>query len=306
MPRRRFVNKKKKYNAKRKYKSHPKQIQASTYIPKTRVISFSDYRTFVVDDNQGLVNSYPPTRTFTCNDPTQTFATAYLNGDWMNTSLTAKTQQIPGLADWVCENTGLPATGTRGMYKQAQALSSKITITAVPCPEQDSQGADSVQDTVKMILTKTTEPASKSIYYNVPISATNNAEVNSQRPYTTTALLYRNHGGTPRGGTVSQKYSYKAMNAGNIRTNNIFHANGTTAQQDTWCLQFAPIFSSKYGNVSGGTRLPQLKVSVKISYYVLLSEPSTILATPRTNEGLAIPDFATVADIGSVLAPILL
>lgn len=271
--------------------SFPRQIQSATYIPKNRLIRFTETRSYIVNDTQGLLYSYPPNRTFGANDPNFAFNQVYKNGEWLPVHIAGRGPAVHGIPDWVCLNTGVPKEGSRGYYKQAQALSSKIVVSAVPLPEAD--GSDGRQDAVVMCLSKTCDKDVHSYAYDKPISETHNAVIAKERYYTKSANLYRNNNGTPRGATISMTYSWAKMNAGNTRDHNIFHTDGTPGQSDTYVLAFFPAYSQDYG--TGGTRLPQMRVVVKMSYIVLLSEPNT--RNVYTNVGNDLGEPARIPDM---------
>jgi len=263
-------------------KSHPQQIQSASFVPPSRMVRFTDCRQFVVEDSEGLINSYCPSKSFTCNDPTQTFRTTYDNGDWSACSLGAKGAAVPAIANWVSK-----ADGTNGgVYRQASAVSAKIKITVTPLARDGS--ADSYQDCAQVLLQRSTGIGNA--WHDKAVSATHNGEVLKQLPQCKSAMVYLNHGGTPRGCTISDSYSFAKTNA--IRPSvNIFTQDGmVTGERDSWQFAILPGYSAKYGNVTGGTRMPDMRVEIQISYIVALTEVATDAS--YLNEGIDLGEAA--------------
>ena len=279
-------------------RSHPQQIQSASFVPQSRLVRFTDTRQFVVGDSEGLINSYPPTKSFPANDPTQTFRTTYDNGDWSSVSLGAKGAAVPAIANWVIKADG---SGS-GVYRQASALSAKIKITVTPLAKDGS--ADSYQDCAQVVLQRSTGIGT--LWHNQAVSAEFNGETLKQLPQTKGAMVYLNHGGTPRGCTISDSYTFAKANA--IRPSvNVFTQDGmVTGERDTWQFAILPGYSAKYGNVTGGTRLPDMRVEIQISYVVALTEVAT--AKSYLNEGIDLGQAAgfasaavgTITDIANI------
>lgn len=273
-------------------KSHPKQIQSASYVPPSRMVRFTDTRSFIVEDTEGIVSSYPPSRAISCNDPTKTFAETFSNGTWSRTSLTAKGDAVPGINTWVTKLDG----SNGGVYRQASAQSARIKVTVTPLARDGS--ADSYQDCAQVVLQRSTGVGSA--WHNKPVSDTYNGEVMKQLPQTKGAMVYLNHGGTPRGCTISD--SYKFSNANSLRpTVNQFTQEGlSTGERDTWQLAIFPGYSAKYGNVTGGTRMPDMRVEIQISYIVALTEVSTDTSDLNRGIDLGMAAEYVAAGLGSV------
>lgn len=283
----------------KKVKSHPEQIQSATYIPKSRLLRFSDYRSFNVTDNaigapgSGHAGANFPNMEFSANAPNVFISNK--TGYWANVSLNKKGGAVPGIPAWVTRNDGVGSAP----YREAQCLSSKITVTAVPVHQAASATTGAEQDVVKMILHKSTSP---NTFHNKIIDDDMNAETASQQMGSRSANLYLNQNGTPRGATLKGFYSYKKMNnALGSGSKNYFHANNADgsiappAERDYWNLVFLPGNSSIYGvAATGGVRLPELRVSVKIEYICLLSEPNTGLMGFGINDGNDLVETVTV------------
>ena len=281
---------------KKKVFSFPKQIQSATYIPKSRLLRFTDFRSWNVTDNaigapgSGHAGANFPNLEMSANAPNVFISD--MTGTWSNVSLNKKGGAVPGIPAWVTRASGVGSAP----YREAQCLSSKITATAVPV-HQEGTGLE--QDVIKMILHKSTSPHT---FHNKVINDDMNAETASQQMGVRSANLYLNQNGTPRGATIKGYYSYKKMNnALGSGSKNYFHAaeeDGTVAppaERDYWNLAFLPGNSGIYGvAATGGTRLPELRVSVKIEYIVLLSEPNTGLMGYGINAGNDLPTFQTV------------
>jgi len=272
----------------RAVRSHPKQIQSASWVPQRRLVLFTDTRVWSLKDNEGTLSSFPPTRAFPCNDPTTAFTEVYKNGTWSAVSLTAKGAGVPAIAKWV---TNVNGTGT-GDYRAASAISAKIQVTVTPMPRDGT--ADTYQDCAQVILQRSTGLGT--VFHNQVVSNTFNAEVTKQLPFTKSAMIYSNFGGTPRGCTISDSYSFSSMNALKTAAQNIFCLDGlVTSERDTWCLAILPGDSAGYG--SGGNRITDMRVEVKISYVVALSEPSTNFS--QLNEGIALGGgIASFAGLG--------
>lgn len=285
---------------KKKVFSFPKQIQSATYIPKSRLVRFTDYRSWNVTDNaiglpgSGHAGANFPNQEMSANAPNVFISDQ--TGYWANVSLNKKGGAVPGIPAWVTQASGVGSAP----YREAQCLSSKITCTAVPVHQSGSATSGLEQDVVKMILHKSTSPHA---FHNKVIDNDYNAETATQQAGVRSANLYLNQNGTPRGATLKGYYSYKKMNnALGSGSKNYFHApqdDGTVsppAERDYWNLAFLPGNSSIYGvAASGGVRLPELRVTVKIEYIVLLSEPNTGLMGYGINQG---NDLITTETVG--------
>ena len=93
-------------------------------------------------------------------------------------------------------------------------------------------------------------------------------------PMVRTGNVYLNHGGTPRGCTLSMNYSFAKNNADPGKQHeNLFYADTSPLEKDIATLIMLPGDSNAYGIL--GNRNPPMRVELKVSYIVLLSEPTT-------------------------------
>jgi len=273
---------KKNYRGKKKNKivSFPRQIQNATYMPKNRLVKFSGFRSFIVHDDEGVTAAYCPVLEIASNNPRKLIHNT--QGTWDSNSLDGKGAAVAGLSQWVTNKA--PTSSATGSYLNAQALSCRVTITAIPCP-QGAVTADHSQDTIKMCVQNNTRGGNM---LNKAISQTFNSEICSQTVGMKTCNLYTNHHGNPRGGSISMNYSFKKQNAGvGVGLHNTFWYDTDPTEKDFINVAFLPGDSKGYGLT--GTRLPDLRVEVKVSYIVLLSEPNTAIDMSELNAGLDLP-----------------
>ena len=260
--------------------SFPRQIQNATYMPKNRLIRFSGYRSFIVKDSAfNGTGALPPVLEVGANNPRKFIHST--QGTWNSNSLGGKGVAVAGLAQWISDK--VPGATTTSSYLNGQALSCRLTVTAVPLPMSGDE--DEHQDTIKMCVQNNTRGGNMN---NKNISIGFNSEVASQTVGMKTANLYVNPNGAPRGATISCNYSYKKQNAGLAsQAHNYFWTDTDPAEKDFLNVAFLPGDSNGYGLTSAGfTRLPDIRVEVKISYIVLLSEPNTAIQNSELNAGL--------------------
>lgn len=276
-------NKRKQRSNRKTVSSYPRQIQNATYMPKNRMIRFSGYRSFVVrDEGFNATGALVPLLEIGANNPNKFIHST--QGTWDSNSMGGKGVAVAGLSQWVSPQT--PGATNTSSYLNAQALSCKVTVTAVPMPMAGDE--DQHQDVIKMCVQNNTRGGNMA---NKNIDPAFNSEIASQTVGMKTANLYKNPGGTPRGATLSCYYSYKKQNAGLAsQAHNYFWDGHDPAEKDFINIAFLPGDSSKYGLTTlGGTRLPDIRVEVKISYIVLLSEPNTAIQNSELNSGLDLP-----------------
>lgn len=293
MPYRRKKNVK-RYRRKQKagVKSRPKQIQAASYVPSRRMVRFTETRSYVVEDSQGILSSYPPGRSFPCNDPTQAFTLVYKNGTWHETSLGGKPAGVAHVDRWVTDKLG--AGG--GAYRTASAVSSTIKVNVTPLHR--GEGSDAFQDMATVVLQRSTGVGNQ--FHDKAVSSSQNSEIYKQMPMTKSADIWTNPNGTPRGCCISDSYSFSKMNGLKGTAQNIFASDGmVTTEHDAWCLTIQPGYSARYGNVTDGTKIPDCRVEVQITYVVALSEPSTGFA--QLNAGI---DLGQAAEFGAAAVDI--
>jgi len=283
----------------RKVRSHPKQIQNAAYHPKNRLLKFTDFRSYVVvDEGFNGSGAIPPILEIGANNPRKFIHST--QGTWDACSLANKTVAVPGIQNWVTNQLTTPSS--TAPYLNASCLSCQVVITATPLPSVAPAAgeADYYQDVIKLCVQKNTR---NGMFHNKNISNAFNSEVVSQTPYVRTANLYYNANGTPRGATIKMNYSFKKMNAGRAGITggpaNFFHADTDPSEKDFINVVLMPAHSQKYGLIlTGGTRLPNIRVEVKVSYIVLLSEPNCQI-THDTNVGI---NLGTVAKMVQKIA----
>lgn len=283
---------KKKYTSKDKRRqitnrksvsSVPRQIQNATYMPKNRLIRFSGYRSFIVKD-AGFDGggALPPVLEVGANNPRKFIHST--QGTWNSNSLGAKGVAVAGLSQWVTDK--IPHANATASYLNGQTLSCRLTVTAVPLPMSGDE--DQHQDTIKMCVQNNTRGGNM---VGKNISQQFNSEVASQTVGMRTANMYVNPNGNPRGATIVINYNYKKQNAGvGSQVFNSFWADTDPSEKDFINIAFLPGDSNAYGLTAGGfTRLPDIRVEVKISYIVLLSEPNTAIQSTELNSGVDLP-----------------
>lgn len=286
------VNKK----AKKAVKSFPRQIQNAAYLPKSRLVKFTDYRSYVVtDDSFNASGALPPVLEVSSNNPRKFIHST--QGTWDAASLSAKGAAVPGIANWVTDS--VPTSTALAPYLNASCLSMKLIITAVPIPTVAADGAqaDEYQDVSKLCVQNNTR---NGMFANRNITNAFNSEVVSQTPYVKTANMYYNAHGTPRGATITQHYSFKKSNAGRPMLNsaNFFSNNSDPLEKDFTNIAILPTHSQKYGlTATGGTRMANHRVTISVSYIVLLSEPNGHVSTNDSNQGINLADVPTVANL---------
>ncbi|AXQ65557.1 MAG: hypothetical protein [Circular genetic element sp.] len=290
---------KKRVNRKvgRKVKSHPTQIQNASYLPKSRLIKFTDFRSYIVtDDGFNAGGALPPVLEIGANNPRKFVHGS--QGTWDDASLGAKTQAVPGIAAWVTNS--VPTPTATAPYLNASALSARVTITAVPIPTASTTPGevDYHQDVIKLCVQNNTR---NGMFFGKNITNAFNSEIISQTPYVRTANMYYNANGTPRGATISINYSFKKQNAGRPMLNsaNFFASDADPLEKDYINVALLPTHSQKYGLTAlGGVRLPNVRLEVKISYIVLLSEPNgKVGIATALNAGNNLVDMPTAANL---------
>lgn len=276
---------------KRRVRPFAKNIQASTYIQKSRLVRFSDYREFLVKDSGtkqsgGATKAVFPSMQIGANSPTDAF-TNVTSGTWESADLGTKGAAVHGITSWVTNQDGSSALGTTPVYRHAQCLGSNITVSAQPAV--DVSNPDTYQDVCKVVLQKATSSAT---FHDRQVDGDFNSASVAQMPFTKTAHTLVNWGGTARGCTLSGKYSFKAMNQGLASSaRNDFYADAEPAERDYWQIGIIPANSYAYTAVdsNGDTaakRCAAHRVCVKIDYIVLLSEPQTTKYGTNTGDDL--------------------
>lgn len=299
---RRVPRNKKRVNRKvgKAVRSFPRQLQNASYLPKSRLLKFTDFRSYVVtDDGFNGSGALPPVFEIGANNPRK-FQHG-TQGTWDSASLTNKGQAVPGISKWVTN--AIPTPSSTAPYLNASALSARVDITCTPMPTVPSAGneADTYQDVIKLCVQNNTR---NGMFTGENITNNFNSEVVSQTPYVRSANMYYNHNGTPRGATISLNYSFKKSNAGRALMNyaNMFHADSDPVEKDFINIALLPTHSQKYGlSALGGVRLPNHRVEIKISYIVLLSEPNGKVGLEDINEGINLSSVATQSDVSLIM-----
>lgn len=271
----------------RAVKSFPRQIQSATYLPKSRLIKFRDVRQYILVDDAGDVSTgaLPPSMLVGANNPRKFVHSQ--QGNWGQTNLGSKGAAVPNLATWISDI--VPTSSATAQYLNGSCLGAKITVTACPMPTANE--ADDYQDIITMHLQKNTRGGN---WIGKSISQTFNGELVSETPQVKSANMYLNHGGTPRGASITMFYSFRKMNNQPGRQNqNIFHYDSDPAEKDFFSLCFLPGDSNKYGLASPYIRLPPLRVTVNISYIVNCFEPNNRLGG-SLNEGTELTSIPNV------------
>lgn len=266
-PRQARNGRKTRARASRQVASIPRQIQSATYVPKNRLVRFSDFRSYVVlDDAINTTGALFPLLQMGLNDPTKFIEST--QGNWKKNSLTAKGSAVPAITKWVTN--AVPGTTSTAEYLTASCLGCRLDISVVPIPVNNDE-YDSYQPVAKVALCNQTRAG---FLKNKNIDLQINSERVSEMPQVRTGNVYLNHGGTPRGTTLTLKYSFKKNNATpGKQAENIFYANQSPAEKDFAALAILPADSNAYGIL--GNRCPPCRVEVKVSYIVLLSEVNT-------------------------------
>ena len=274
--------------------SMPRQIQNATYMPKSRLLRFSGYRSFVVKDTGfNTTGALPPILEIGANNPRKFIHTT--QGTWNSSSLGGKGVAVAGIDQWVAEK--IPGASSTASYLNAQTLSCKVVITACPMPMKSDSDEDAHADIIQMFLQNNTRGGNMT---QKNISTDFNSEVIGQSIGMKSATLYTNPNGTPRGATMSMAYSFKKQNKGlGSQVHNYFYADTDPAEKDFINLAFLSTDDTQYGLESAGyTRLPDIRVQVKVSYIVLLSEPNTAIGNSELNAGNDLPYIPTITEGG--------
>lgn len=281
---RNFIKNNKRH--KKQVRSYPKQIQNAAYIPKSRLVKFTDFRSYVVIDNAGIVTpptAYPPLVQMGLNDPRKFIES--IQGNWKKNSLNAKGSAVAGIDKWLANK--VPGTTSTADYLTGSCIGCRIVATVTPIPVP-TDVTDEYQPIVKVALANQTRAGhlkGRGIDLNL------NSERVSQMPMVRTANVYLNAGGTPRGCTLSLNYSFKKnnVNRGNFSTANLFYADTSPTETDIATLIMLPGDSNAYG--LSGSRNPAMRVELKVSYIVLLSEPNTHIGQ-ALNDGNNLSEIA--------------
>ena len=274
--------------AKKQVYSFPRQIQNANYIAKNRLVKFTDFRSYVVIDNAGSVTppaAYPPLLQMGLNDPRKFIEST--QGNWKKNSLTAKGAAVPGLSKWLANKT--PGASSTADYLTGSTLGCRLTVSIVPIPIA-SDDQDNYQPVCKVAFANQTRAGHLK---GRGIDADLNSERVSQMPMVRTANIYLNHGGTPRGCTLSMNYSFKKNNADPGKAaGNLFYNDTSPTETDIATLVILPGDSNAYGLT--GSRCPPCRVEVRVSYIVLLTEPNTHIGT-ALNDGNNMSDVAQLS-----------
>ena len=289
-----------------KVSSSTSQIQCANYLPKNRLVKFQDFRAFVLTDNAtpdiggGTHAAHVPNLQISANDPGNAFVLGAdsrvgSTGQWWSQSATAdgtpsKGTAVPNLSQWI---TNADGSGD-GHYRTAQCLGAKMTISAVPL---STDVDEDVQDVSKLCCQI---GVNADTFMAKRINEDFNSEKISQMPHMKTANIYSNYQGTPKGATITRSYSFKKFNSTLGRSSmNVFSLDNAPPERDYFQICLLPTDNEDYGAGASGTsvgqkRLPKMRVSIKVSYLVLLSEPNNSVIGNDNNTGAALPAVPSI------------
>lgn len=303
-PRRNFASclrsrvKSRRRKTKRKVRPYAASLQSSTYVPKSRIVTISDDRTYHCHDNgyvAGTTVRCPLMKKFNLNDP-RVFWDDEHQGEWIQTDYgqrpavgTQKDQGIPGLEAWV---TDAAANGI-GAYRYCEAIKCKLIVSIYPITHQPigmtstslPMALPPVQAVSKMIMRKVT--AKGDIPWHQPPSTSFNADSESRKPFTLSGNLYSNVSGIAKGCTQTMYYSFKSLNRGTARSSmNHCYTDQEPTEKDHAYLTILPTHTNwNAGNplvdLAAGEIPPNMcgrfRVHIKALVTLKLSEPNTAI-----------------------------
>lgn len=239
-------------------------------MPTQRKVLFQDTRSFLVKDEDG--SGKPIMQILQLNHPGNMWPTggtpAARQGTWEATDYGAKGAAMPDVGTWVTNKDG---TG-EGKYRTASVIGTKVTVTAV-LVNADLDEDDDKQGVSQLVVGKYT--AASDIPVGVAPSTTFNADQMNRQPYTKTANLYRNFGGSPKGATITMNSKFTSLNAIRSRDSNVFWHDAAPDELDFLCISILPC-NKNYGlPTSGKNRCGTFRVVVQIEAIARLSEPNT-------------------------------
>ena len=268
------IKRRKKRVAKRrgKVRAHVRNLQTSTGMPKARTVMMTDSRTWIVEDNSMLHGDndshntpIPIMKVLNLNNPHQFWGSQ--QGTWSPTDYGSPPSHLPNLDFWV---TDLDGVGT-GLYRTASAQSCKVTISAVWINEKDNDPAQQ-QAVSKLIVSKISKLTD--VAENTTPGLNFNADSLSGMPYTKSANLWQNLGGTARGSTITTNYSYKRMNA-QKRYQNFFSNSSGPLEKDFLSMFIMPQ-NKEYNTTGFAERCGKFRIQIAVEMLVNLSEPNTL------------------------------
>ena len=296
-PRRSFARtlrrrvKSRKTKVKRQVKRYAASLQSSSYVPKSRIVTISDDRTYHVHDN-GYIPGLPSTRgpllrKFNLNDPA-TFWDNTFQGEWTQTDfgippggMNTKTSALPGLSNWITDHN---ADG-HGAYRYGEVTSVKLIVSVYPVSHQPGAlfstglplAIEPVQAVSKMVMRKVTKKDDIPINQSPSISF--NADSESRKPYTLSGNLYSAVGGAPKGCTQTLYYKFSNLNRGTARAGmNHFYLDQSPTEKDHAYLCILPTHT----NWNSGAALDppinmcgRFRIHIKALVTLKLSEPNT-------------------------------
>jgi len=239
-------------------------------MPTTRKVLFQDTRTFVVKDEDG--SGKPIMQILQLNHPGNFWPTggtpAARQGTWEATDYGAKGAAMPETTAWVTNKNG---TGD-GKYRTAKILGTKVTVTAVYINE-DMDAEEDHQGVSQLVVGKYT--AASDIPVGVAPSTTFNADQLNRQPYTKTANMYRNMGGTPKGATITMNSKFTSLNSLRSKDSNLWFADAPPDELDFLMVAIMPT-NKNYGlPTSGKNRCGSFRVCIQAEAVCSLSEPNT-------------------------------
>lgn len=251
-----------------------KTIQSSSFLPKSRLIRFTERRTFQVLDNSA--DGVPPSMYFYANSPVKFYGTASGNtpqGSW-------KTDRSATDADNIGEFV-TPGDGSgNAPYRNGRVIGSSITVTATPNPTIAT--SDGHQDTTLVFLEKQT--AVRDI--STAVSAVYNQDSLAAHPNVKHGLMFTNPNGAPKGTSLRATYSAKSVNPNATNTGLSFYQDTVPGEKDWYKITLMPSDLDGYALGSGAT-VPPTRIVVQVSYVCLLGEPNS----KTIQAGTSFPSF---------------
>lgn len=251
-------------------KPYPIQLASASTMPTKRKVLFQDTRTFMVKDEDG--SGKPIMQILQLNHPANFWPTAGTpaarQGTWDATDYNAKGSAMPAVGEWVTNHDG----SGDGKYRSAQVLGTKVTVTAVYVND-DIDAEEDHQGVSQLVVGKYT--ALPDIPVGINPSTVFNADVLNRQPFTKTANLYRNMGGTPKGATITMNSKFTSMNSLRRADQNFFWNDRAPGELDFLMIAIMPTNKNYALPTSGKNRCGTFRVCVQVEAIGALSEPNT-------------------------------
>ena len=209
---RKYSKKKKSYKKKKSSKiavrSRAKYVPITTagWITPSKTVRFTFTRNYTVEETAA---SDLVLAVFIANSPY--LPQSSVQGDWTLQNGNSSDNCL-GLSEWVAQNAAL--LGGTYKYREGNVISSTISVTAIPM-QQSGSTSDTYQDFTQLAIHIGT---GGSDYNSLHTSSTVNASTIANQPFTSVAQTATNANGTPRGATVSAKYSFKDFNSASTKS----------------------------------------------------------------------------------------